>query len=146
MSRPRPALSRRAATASAVLGALAITACGSTPVSLSAKHSPTPAKSAAPAATSAPTAPPAPPPPPPVAGATYAAPALVQIENLNDARPESGLSSANIVYEYSAEGGIGRFTVVYFSTPKGAVGPVRSARLISPVLVQLYGGTLVYSG
>ena len=150
MSRPRPTLrsarSRRAATASAVLGALAITACGSTPVSLSAKHSPTPAKTATPAATAAPTPPPTPTPAPPVAGATYAAPALVQIENLNDARPESGLSSANVVYEYSAEGGIGRFTVIYFSTPKGAVGPVRSARLISPVLVQQYGGTLVYSG
>jgi hypothetical protein len=71
---------------------------------------------------------------------------MVQIENLNAARPESGLSSANIVYEYSAEGGIGRFTAIYFATPKGAVGPVRSARLISPVLVQLYGGTLIYSG
>jgi Protein of unknown function (DUF3048) N-terminal domain/Protein of unknown function (DUF3048) C-terminal domain len=81
-----------------------------------------------------------------VAGATYAAPALVQIENLYAARPESGLASANIVYEYSAEGGIGRFTVVYFSTPQGRVGPLRSARLVSPVLVQQYGGVLVYSG
>jgi hypothetical protein len=81
-----------------------------------------------------------------VAGATYTAPALVQIENLYAARPESGLASANVVYEYSAEAGIGRFSVLYFSAPQGQVGPLRSARLISPVLVQQYGAELVYSG
>jgi hypothetical protein len=143
----RPAPSRRAATAAAVLGALAITACGSTPVALSAKHSPAPAHTPTAAPTATPTPVPTPtPPPPPVPGATYTAPALVQVENLNDARPESGLQSADVIYEYSAEGGIGRFTVVYFSTPKGQVGPVRSARLISPPLVQIWGGTLIFSG
>lgn len=149
MSRPRLTLrfarSRRTAISTAVLGTLAVAGCGSTPVTLSAKHSPTP--SAANTATARPTAAPTPTPAQmAVAGATYTAPALVQIENLNAARPESGLSSANIVYEYSAEGGIGRFTAVYFSTPKGTVGPIRSARLISPVLVDQYGGTLIYSG
>jgi len=141
----RPAPSRRTVTALAVLGALAATACGSsTPVSLSAKKSPTP-KPPTPSPTAAPT--PAPTPvPPPVEGATYAAPMLVTVENLNDARPQSGLQSANVVYEYSAEGGISRFTAVYFSSPKGQVGPLRSARLISPPLVNIWGGTLVYSG
>jgi hypothetical protein len=130
----------------ALLGGIAITACGSnTPVSLSSKKSPTPT-TATTAPTPTPHTPTAAPPPPPVPGATYSAPAMVQVENLNAARPQSGLSSANVVYEYSAEGGISRFTAIYFSTPKGAVGPVRSARLISPVLVQLYGGTLVFSG
>ncbi|MGH7721721.1 MAG: DUF3048 domain-containing protein [Candidatus Dormibacteria bacterium] len=81
-----------------------------------------------------------------MAGATYSAPAVVQIENLNAARPESGLASANVVYEYSAEGGIGRFSAIYFSAPQGRVGPVRSARLVSPILMQEYGGVLVYSG
>ncbi len=100
--------------------------------------------------TAAPTATPVPPTPTPrptiVAGATYQAPAIVQVENLNDARPQSGLQSADVVYEYSAEGGISRFSAIYFSTPKGQVGPVRSARLISPVLVRQYGGMLVFSG
>jgi hypothetical protein len=50
------------------------------------------------------------------------------------------------VYEYSAEGGIGRFSALYYAPPLGRVGPVRSARLVSPVLVQQYGGLLVYSG
>jgi hypothetical protein len=146
----RPAPSRRTATAVAVLGALAVTACGSkTPVALSAKHSPTPAvhtPTAVPTPTPTPAPTPTPTPPPPVPGATYTAPAIVQVENLNDARPQSGLQSADVVYEYSAEGGISRFSVVYFSTPKGQVGPIRSARLISPPLVSIYGGTLVYSG
>jgi hypothetical protein len=120
-----------------------VVACGSnTPVKLSAKESPTARPTATPTATAAPT----PTPTQLIPGATYSAPAIVQVENLDAARPESGLSSANIVYEYSAEGGIGRFSVIYFSTPKGAVGPVRSARLISPVLVNIYGGSLVYSG
>ena len=142
----RPAPSRRTVTAAAVLGALAVTACGSSnSVSLAGKKSPTP-RPATPTATAAPTATPAPTPPPPVPGATYRAPAIVQVENLNAARPQSGLQSADIVYEYSAEGGISRFTVIYFSTPKGQVGPLRSARLISFPLVSFYGGTLVYSG
>jgi hypothetical protein len=111
------------------------------------------------AATSAPTATHTPTPTPPptptptptpaptiVAGATYTSPAIVQIENLYAARPESGLSSASVVYEYSAEGGIGRFSALYFSAPQGRVGPLRSARLVSPILVQQYGGFLVYSG
>jgi hypothetical protein len=106
-----------------------------------AKHTPSPSPT--------PTAQPSPPPTPVptiVAGATYTSPVLVQIENLWAARPESGLASADVVYEYSAEAGIGRFSVMYFSPPQGQVGPVRSARLVSPVLVQQYGAELVYSG
>lgn len=52
----------------------------------------------------------------------------IMVENHVDARPQSGLSQASIVYEAIAEGGITRFLAVY--GPKGAdsVGPVRSAR------------------
>jgi hypothetical protein len=137
---------RHAVVSAAILAGLAATACGSQPVKLAAKKSPTPtAVKSTPTATAAPTPTPTAV-PPPVAGATYSSPVLIQVENLNDARPQSGLQSANVVYEYSAEGGISRFTAIYFSTPKGAVGPVRSARLISPVLVSQYGGTLIFSG
>jgi hypothetical protein len=121
-----------------------LAACGSSHPQLAGTASPT-----ASPATPSPTAPPTPPPTPVptiVAGATYTSPAIVQIENLNAARPESGLSSASVVYEYSAEGGIGRFSVLYYAAPLGRVGPLRSARLVSPVLVQQYGGFLVYSG
>lgn len=61
-------------------------------------------------------------------------PLMVMIENHSDARPQSGLSNADIVYEAVAEGGITRFMgVFYCNAIKGAsnkydVGPVRSAR------------------
>jgi hypothetical protein len=106
---------------------------------------PTPTATAAPTPTPTPV-PPTPTPKPIVDGATYTAPAIVQVENLNAARPQSGLGSANVVYEYSAEGGISRFSAIYFSQPQGQVGPVRSARLISPALTRQYGGTLIFSG
>jgi hypothetical protein len=136
---------RLLASLAATVGLSAVAACGgSQPVKLAGSTPTTSAKSP----TAAPTATPVPPTPAPtiVAGATYRAPAIVQVENLNAARPQSGLSSANVVYEYSAEGGISRFSAIYFTTPKGQVGPVRSARLISPVLIRQYGGVLIYSG
>jgi len=138
---------RMLASLAATLSVVTVAACGnsSQPVKkLASTPKPTPTAATPTAAT------PAPPTPTPkptiVAGATYTAPAIVQIENLNDARPQSGLSSANVVYEASAEGGISRFSAIYFSQPQGQVGPVRSARLISPVLVRQYGGTLIFSG
>lgn len=56
-------------------------------------------------------------------------PLAVMIENHEESRPQSGLSSANIVYEAVAEGGITRFMAVYLCNPVDVqVGPVRSAR------------------
>ena len=75
-----------------------------------------------------------------------AAPWLVQVENLSDARPQAGLSAADIVYEYETEGGISRFTALYFGTPAARIGPVRSARLVSIKLLDTYKGVLLYSG
>jgi len=52
----------------------------------------------------------------------------VVIENLYpDARPQSGLSEAGIVYEALAEGGITRYQAFYQKLPKD-LGPVRSLR------------------
>lgn len=59
-------------------------------------------------------------------------PALVMIENHPEARPQSGLSSADIVYEAIAEGGITRFMGVFYCQAQanlGNVAPVRSARI-----------------
>ena len=88
-----------------------------------------------------PTPKPTPTPPPPLA-----APWIVQVENLNDARPQAGLSTADVVYEYETEGGISRFSALFFQTPTATIGPVRSARLVTIKLVQGYKGTLLYSG
>jgi len=75
------------------------------------------------------------------------APALVQVENAPGSRPQSGLQRADLVFEYLTEGGISRFTAVYWN-PSGAVriGPVRSARLVTLRLVRAFGGLLFLSG
>lgn len=73
-------------------------------------------------------------------------PALVQVENDPSARPQWGLQDATAVYEYLTEGGITRFSALYASPPSGRVGPVRSARLVTIHLAQVYGAVIVYSG
>lgn len=58
-------------------------------------------------------------------------PLFVMIENSIDARPQSGLNSADILYEAVVEGGITRFGAVYYcgvAAQDTIVGPVRSAR------------------
>lgn len=55
----------------------------------------------------------------------------IVIENHEEARPQSGLSRADIVYEAVAEGGITRFLAIYYcgaAREEVLVGPVRSAR------------------
>jgi hypothetical protein len=50
------------------------------------------------------------------------------IENSNDARPQSGLIDADIVYETMAEGGIPRFIALFQKNTPSRIGPIRSAR------------------
>lgn len=52
----------------------------------------------------------------------------VMIENSPDARPQSGLRDAGVVYEAIAEGGITRFLALYQEGRPGLIGPVRSVR------------------
>ena len=52
----------------------------------------------------------------------------VMIENSTDARPQSGLSQAGVVFEAIAEGGITRFLTLFQDTAPADVGPIRSAR------------------
>lgn len=52
----------------------------------------------------------------------------VMIENSPDARPQSGLAEADVVFEAVAEGGITRFIALYQNSRPGIVGPVRSLR------------------
>lgn len=74
-------------------------------------------------------------------------PLAVMINNAPAARPQSGLSAADIMIEVLAEGGITRFIAI-FQSEGGAetVGPVRSIR---PYLIELgesYDGVLVHAG
>ena len=52
----------------------------------------------------------------------------VMIENSPDARPQSGLTDAGIVYEAIAEGGVTRFLAIYQESQPQYIGPIRSAR------------------
>ncbi len=52
----------------------------------------------------------------------------VMIENSPDARPQSGLNDAGLVFEAIAEGGITRFLALFQDTGPDYIGPVRSAR------------------
>lgn len=74
-------------------------------------------------------------------------PLAVMINNAPAARPQSGMSAADIIIEVLAEGGITRFIAI-FQSEGGAetVGPVRSIR---PYLIELgesYDGVLVHAG
>ncbi|MCR4943251.1 MAG: DUF3048 domain-containing protein [Clostridium sp.] len=53
---------------------------------------------------------------------------MVIVENSERARPQSGLSYADILYETSAEGGIPRFLALFSSSYPSSIGPVRSVR------------------
>lgn len=55
-------------------------------------------------------------------------PVVVMVENSPNARPQSGLHMADIVYEVLAEGSITRFIAVYQSQSPDLIGPVRSIR------------------
>jgi hypothetical protein len=56
------------------------------------------------------------------------APFMAIIENSKDARPQSGLINADIVFETMAEGGIPRFIALYQQETSNKIGPIRSAR------------------
>ncbi len=69
----------------------------------------------------------------------------VMIENSLDARPQSGISSADVVYEAVAEGGITRFLVVFYCQDAGIVGPVRSARTYFLDFISEYADNPLYA-
>jgi hypothetical protein len=52
----------------------------------------------------------------------------IMIENSPDARPQSGLQDAGVVYEAIAEGGITRFLTLFQDSRPSYIGPVRSLR------------------
>lgn len=61
-------------------------------------------------------------------------------------RPQSGIGQADLVFEHYAEGGLTRFSAVFYSQLPDRVGSIRSARLIDYELVPMYQALLAYSG
>lgn len=69
----------------------------------------------------------------------------VMIENHTEARPQSGISFADVTYEAVAEGGITRTLNVFYCQDAGRIGPVRSARTYFLDLVSEYGPFPLYA-
>jgi hypothetical protein len=61
-------------------------------------------------------------------------------------RPQSGLNSADWVFEHTAEGHITRFTLILYGNDVDQVGSIRSARLIDVELPAMYDAALAFSG
>ncbi len=53
----------------------------------------------------------------------------IMIENSPDARPQSGIKKAGVVFEAIAEGGITRFLTLFQEQKPQLIGPVRSLRM-----------------
>src|SRR5436305_153336 len=95
-------------------------------------------------------------PPPPVCPLTGLAPKssvpdrralAVKVENLPAARPQTGLSWADIVYEEPVEAGITRFIAVYQCQDASRIEPVRSGRLTDPDILRQFGRPIfAYAG
>lgn len=76
-------------------------------------------------------------------------PLAVSVENSLDARPQSGLSLADVVYEVTVEGGVTRFLGLFYcgaSLGNISVAPVRSARANFVTIVSEYDALFSHVG
>jgi Protein of unknown function (DUF3048) N-terminal domain/Protein of unknown function (DUF3048) C-terminal domain len=71
----------------------------------------------------------------------------VKIDNIVYARPQTGLTHADLVYVLPVEGGLSRFLAVFSSRYPPVIGPVRSAREDDLALLRQFGRpAFAYSG
>jgi hypothetical protein len=71
----------------------------------------------------------------------------VKIDNIVYARPQTGLTHADIVYVLPVEGGLSRFLAIFSSVYPPVIGPVRSAREDDLQLLRQFGRpAFAYSG
>lgn len=74
-------------------------------------------------------------------------PIAVKITNFPlSARPQSGLSQADLVFEHIAEAGLTRFTAFFLQNDVDQIGSIRSARFVDAEIVPNFGAVLVTSG
>jgi hypothetical protein len=72
---------------------------------------------------------------------------LVKVSNSPEARPQTGLAHADLVFEEVVEGGATRFIAVLHSRLPEVIGPVRSARPVDVGLISGFGHPgFAYSG
>lgn len=70
----------------------------------------------------------------------------VMIENSPDARPQSGLKNAGVVFEAIAEAGITRFAVIYQQEKPALIGPVRSVRMYFVDWIAAFNASIAHVG
>ncbi len=70
----------------------------------------------------------------------------IKNDNNVNARPQSGLQSADAVVEVLVEGGMTRFINIFYQSDTTYHGPIRSARPTDPTILKPLGGVLVVSG
>jgi len=74
-------------------------------------------------------------------------PLAVKVPNYPpSARPQSGLSLADVVFEHEAEAALTRFTAIFLGNDVETLGPVRSMRLVDSEIVPIMRSMLVASG
>jgi len=73
-------------------------------------------------------------------------PVMVMIENSPQARPQTGLDQADIVYEILAEGEITRFAALFHSHSPDKIGPVRSIRPYYAEIGEGWDALIVHAG
>lgn len=73
-------------------------------------------------------------------------PIAVKISNLDRVRPQSGINSADLIFEHLTEGNITRFTAIYYTNDVEKVGSIRSGRLIDLEIPVMYDAAFAYSG
>lgn len=72
-------------------------------------------------------------------------PILIKVQNLpRDDRPQSGLSLADIVYEFYTEYGTTRFAALFYGQDAEQVMPIRSARYSDVNLIRMYKPIFVF--
>lgn len=77
-----------------------------------------------------------------------ARPIAVMINNYSAARPQSGLTGADVVWEVLAEGGITRLVAIFQSTEvlTDTIGPIRSNRKYLIDIADSYGAVMAHAG
>jgi hypothetical protein len=75
-------------------------------------------------------------------------PIAIKVANSSEpgVRPQSGVSSADLVFEHEAEGGVTRWTAIFLGKTPALVGSSRSCRIIDADLPAMYKSLLACSG
>jgi hypothetical protein len=73
-------------------------------------------------------------------------PLAIKVANMARVRPQAGLNQADLVFEHYSEGGITRFTAIFYTNTPKRVGSIRSGRLIDLEIPVMYGSAFAYSG